>query len=423
MICFSPLGFAISFTEHPIANNYSNPWYVLGIDMDNDTDIDVVASGRLGHCLSWWENIDNVNFTQHDISITSYYAMGVHAVDIDYDNDVDVLCASQTFGVELWENDGSQTFARHIIAAWGFASRLNVEDVDSDGDPDVLAVCCEAPSPMIGWIENQGNLNFIPHIIKDNWDNVNCVYAIDLDEDTDVDILATASQAGDLSWFENDGSENFTEHVILHTAARPSSVYADDLDGDSDIDLLCTVCSVDQVLWFENDGNETFTQHVIGSGFYRPHMVRSADIDEDGDIDVIGAAINSNEISWWENDGNVPIQWTKHIITSAFTGATGIDMKDVDGDTDIDILGAAQFANSIRWWENSSVAINEDRQALADFHNTLPTIVNGPLPTGNGVFIKIFDIMGREVQSMTPRPGVYFVNYDDQYVRKVIKVK
>ncbi|MGB7054920.1 MAG: hypothetical protein WBE28_06340 [bacterium] len=83
-VIFVTFGHAqISFSEHPLAPSYNNPWYVFGIDIDNDTDIDAVASGRLGHSLTWWENIDNVNFTQHDISITSYFAMGVHAVDID----------------------------------------------------------------------------------------------------------------------------------------------------------------------------------------------------------------------------------------------------------------------------------------------------------------------------------------------------
>ena len=41
--------------------------------MDDDDDMDVVASGRLGHCLSWWENDGDENFTQHDISTNSLF--------------------------------------------------------------------------------------------------------------------------------------------------------------------------------------------------------------------------------------------------------------------------------------------------------------------------------------------------------------
>ncbi|MDH4211038.1 MAG: VCBS repeat-containing protein [candidate division WOR-3 bacterium] len=424
LLIVTSLGFAdISFTEHPI-DSYSDPWYIFGADIDNDDDLDVVASGRLGNCLSWWENIDNINFTQHDISTVDYYAMGVYAVDIDDDNDVDILCASQIFGVELYENDGSQNFTYHIIADWGFANRLDVEDVDSDGDLDVLAVCCEAPSPMVGWIENEGNLNFTPHVVKNNWDNVNCVYAIDLDGDTDIDILASASQAGDISWFENDGNENFTEHVILHTLARPSSVYADDIDSDGDVDVLATICVIDQVVWFENDGEEGFTQHVIAQAFLRPHMVRSADVDDDGDVDVVGVAINSNKIAWWENGGSVPVQWTEHTITSAFTGATGIDVKDVDSDGDLDVLGAAQFANSIRWWENDLIpGIEENGNIPVGYFDRFPTVISGALPLKDGSEYQVLDIMGRRVRSNNPQPGVYFILIDQQCLRKVVKIR
>ncbi|UCD04981.1 MAG: VCBS repeat-containing protein [candidate division WOR-3 bacterium] len=413
----------ISFTEHTI-DSYSNPWYIFGADIDDDDDIDAVSAGRLSNCISWWENIDNLNFTHHSISTVDYYAMGVYAVDIDDDDDMDILCASQIFGVELYENDGSQSFTYHIIADWGFANRLDVEDVDSDGDPDVLAVCCEAPSPMVGWIENQGNLNFTPHVVKDNWDNVNCVYAIDLDGDDDVDILASASQAGDISWFENDGSENFTEHVILHTLARPSSVYADDLDADGDIDVLATICALDQAVWFENDGDEGFTQHVIAQTFLRPHMIRSADMDDDGDLDVVGAAINSNKIAWWENNGSAPIQWTEHTITSIFLGATGIDVKDVDSDGDLDVLGAAQFGNSVRWWENDlNPGIEEGKYTTVEYFDRFPTVISGALPLKLLSEHRVLDITGRRIESDNPQPGVYFIVYDDQHVQKIIKVR
>jgi len=150
--------------------------------------------------------------------------------------------------------------------------------------------------------------------------------------------------------------------------------------------------------------------------------VRTADIDDDADTDVIAAAINRNEIAWWENDGNVPIQWTKHSITGSFTGATGIDIKDVDGDGDLDVLGAAQFANSIRWWENTNVAVREGTRALAPYENAFPTIVNGTLPWVNKSTRRICDITGREVQFLNPGPGVYFINYDGQHIYKVIKL-
>jgi len=350
------LGFGdITFTEHVVAQNYNNPWSAFAIDVDNDNDIDVVGSGRLAHNISWWENTGNFTFQQHTISTTSYYAMVVHALDIDIDGDVDILCASQNNGVELWENQGNQNFFRHFIAVWPYASFLSVADVDNDNDVDVLVCCCEGGINRMGWLENQGGLSFNEHIVTDNWDHANSVCGADLDSDGDVDLIGTASYAGEVAWFENDGSQNFTKHVILSTATRPSSAYADDVDSDGDLDVLATICVLDIIAWFENDGSQVFTQHTIGTAFYRPHAVRTADFDNDDDLDVFGSAITGSEIAWWENLGGTPVQWTKHVIASSFSGATGIQVVDMDYDEDVDVLGAAQFGNSIKWWENDLI--------------------------------------------------------------------
>ena len=51
--------------------------------------------------------------------------------------------------------------------------------------------------------------------------------------------------------------------------------------------------------------------------------------------------------------GNVP--FSEKNITSNFNGARSVASADVDGDGDIDILGAASDDNKITWWENETV--------------------------------------------------------------------
>ncbi|UCE64923.1 MAG: T9SS type A sorting domain-containing protein [Candidatus Zixiibacteriota bacterium] len=407
-LAFAVPGFAqIGFIEHPVAQYYNNPWSVFGIDMDDDGDTDVVAAGRFGNSITWWENLGNLTFQQHDISNNSYYAVVVYAIDMDNDDDIDILCASQTNGVELWENQGDQSFTRHIIGDWPYASFLTVADVDSDLDPDVLVCCCEGGINRMGWIENEGNLSFTDHIVMPNWDHANSVCAADLDSDQDMDLIGTASQAGEIAWFENDGNQNFTQHIILSTGARPSCAYADDIDSDGDIDVLATVCAINQVLLFENNGSQGFNQYTIAYGFSRPHSVRTADFDNDGDVDVLGAAINSDKIAWWENTGGNPIEWWEHTISDNFDGATGIDAKDFDLDGDIDVLGAAQFGNQITLWENiGATGIDENSNSAPDNFLMLDncpnpfnasTNISFSVPQSGEVKIVIYDLLGRLV--------------------------
>lgn len=47
-----------------------------------------------------------------------------------------------------------------------------------------------------------------------------------------------------------------------------------------------------------------FTEHTIDGSFYRAKSVFATDVDGDGDVDILGAAFSADDITWWENDGS-----------------------------------------------------------------------------------------------------------------------
>ncbi len=339
------------FSEHIIAGDYNSPWWVQGVDLDVDGDIDAVATSFYGGRLDWWENDGNQNFTMHSISSTVPGAMACQVIDLDQDSDMDIVIALNSGACIGWlENIGELQFQRRNIASWPGANLAKAADIDSDGDLDIMATACEYNTSRIGWFENDGAEDFTPHIFHDDWTRANHICAGDLDGDDDMDLMGTASISSIICVFENDGESNFTDNIISQNWGRPSCIYADDLDGDDDLDLLTTVCEVNRIGWWENDGDGNLSYIEIDSDFRRPHLVRTADFDNDGDVDVIGIAIDGDEISWWENDGLQ--NFTKHIVIDNFDGATGLSIIDVDQDGDVDILGSAQYGNEIAWFEN-----------------------------------------------------------------------
>ncbi len=76
------------------------------------------------------------------------------------------------------------------------------------------------------------------------------------------------------------------------------------------------------------------------------------DVDGDGDIDILGASFVDNRIVWWENQGE-GASWQSHIVTTDLNGAFGAVCADVDNDGDNDIIGAAMNADVVLWWENT----------------------------------------------------------------------
>jgi hypothetical protein len=93
-----------------------------------------------------------------------------------------------------------------------------------------------------------------------------------------------------------------------------------------------------------------WTGHLIGGNFEGAYSVYAIDLDGDGDVDVLGAAYLADDITWWENDGSE--NFTQHTIADNFDGAYSVYAIDLDGDEDIDVLGMAFYAGDITWWEN-----------------------------------------------------------------------
>jgi hypothetical protein len=191
-----------------------------------------------------------------------------------------------------------------------------------------------------------------------------------VDGDGDTDVLGAAWIDNDITWWENDGFENFTEHTIGGVSGA-RDVYAVDLDGDRDVDVLSANHNMqanDFFKWWENDGSENFAEHTIGSGFGAKDVF-ATDVDGDGDLDVLGAAFSGGDIFWFENDGAG--NFAKHTITGDFPAVNSIHAADLDGDGDVDILGASGTdpkyvtINAFAWWENDG-AENFTEHILAE---------------------------------------------------------
>jgi hypothetical protein len=80
--------------------------------------------------------------------------------------------------------------------------------------------------------------------------------------------------------------------------------------------------------------------------------VYTADVDGDGDMDILGASDAHDEIVWFENEGGSGTSWFLRTVDESFYGAMSVRADDVDGDGDTDILGAANDLHQIAWWEN-----------------------------------------------------------------------
>lgn len=181
------------------------------------------------------------------------------------------------------------------------------------------------------------------------------VFAVDIDGDADLDVVAVFLVGmypfdGEFIWWENeDGAgTNWIEHYVSYPSGVTRCCPADiDSDGDSDV-----VIGAEGTEWWENvDSGATWIGHNIDVIEYA-RWLDAADMDGDTDVDVLYAGY-SDDLGWLEQteDSAGIMRWVKHEVVNTFYGAQLVHAADMDGDTDVDIVGAAEADAELTWWE------------------------------------------------------------------------
>jgi hypothetical protein len=142
-----------------------------------------------------------------------------------------------------------------------------------------------------------------------------------------------------------------------------------DLNGDGFIDVLAA-CELAHLIYLENPGDRTSPWRRLKPALTQDRgsfiRVFAGDLNDDGQAEVIGVnkgaqnptgedARRPNPISWFEISGD-PLEdasWREHVLTKV-AWPINAPLYDLDGDGDLDIVGASTAERRLFWFENTS---------------------------------------------------------------------
>ena len=296
-------------TGNTLATRYRS---VYASDFDGDGDIDVFAGSSGDDKVVWFENLDGKGSFGNEIIISTDLS-GCYSIitgDLDNDGDEDVIYTSSDNDEIFWQKntDSKGAVSGQIIIDNNaeLTTDLIAKDIDGDGDLDLVASL-----PLVNkvvWYENTDGLGTFSSqkIITSDGFRYSSVFAEDIDGDGDLDIISgSTSGSSSVAWYENlDGKGNFGAQNLMAESMKVDDVVATDLDMDGDIDIISAhQGSGESVRWFENlDGKGSFSSYkLVSTETSYAESLFLADIDSDGVIDILSTDKPSHLIKWHEN--------------------------------------------------------------------------------------------------------------------------
>ena len=232
--------------EITISNTVNNNRSVFAGDLDGDDDLDLVINASGADRLLWFENLDGLGNFGPAIAIapTTLYPNTVFCVDVDMDTDLDILTVIPASNIVAWhENlDGLGNFGTEQIISTAPDAPWSAYGVDLDDDNDIDVLSASAGDNRIAWYENlDGQGTFGPiQDISTNAVSARSVIASDIDNDGDMDVLSASQNDDKIAWYENLTIFGLEDHIDSNLVIYPNPS-SDLIYIDSKIDVITRI--------------------------------------------------------------------------------------------------------------------------------------------------------------------------------------
>ncbi len=248
---------------------------------------------------------------------------------------------------------------------WMFALPM---DVNLDGKLDIV-VGSKKGNAIVGWLEQPADArdlktwNLHP-MTQAGW--IMSLRNLDVDGDGDEDIVFSDRYEDDCGvfWIENPGPESlqiretWPRHLIGGAGRQVMFLTAGELNGEGRPEIVCATLEGDLLVFEQLEDGWKESVLPLPFGLTAGKGVAIADVNLDGRADLITTSEAQREkpgmvsVAWMEQ--NEDGTWSDHRISDEKGRKFDrIEMLDLDGDGDLDLITCEEVHNlGVFWYEN-----------------------------------------------------------------------
>jgi len=365
-----------------LIQNNGRPSRLLFEDLDNDDDPDLIINQSLGDNIIWYENRSTLqspgDFTNGRLVANQIGQPGpMILADIRRDGDLDLVVysgsADRIAYSESQFSQGTKGFDDKITIIEGRTNVISMDAADFNGDNYPDLVVGSFMGETVTWYENRldkEEMDFSTgREIESEGRDFSSIVTNDLDLDGDPDIIAAVNDNNQVVWYENRLREpddfNFSSRkLIQNDTILPTSIILEDLDRDGDDDVVTAaweggdLTNPGSISWTENrriasqpdDGME----RVLDQAPVDPSYISSGDLDGDGDKEILTAIKGDQSFNWYElnSENGIVRRDRRRIITDQAMNPEFIEACDLNRDGRNDLLTITKDDHTIGWFEN-----------------------------------------------------------------------
>jgi len=308
-------------------------------DLDGDTDLDLVLANGSGNDFILINNGSGrfQDETSARIPANSAISVAVTVEDIDSDGDMDLVIANRNAANTLLINNGAGVYADVTQTQLGTDTELSngllLFDANADGSKDLLLL----NEKNIRLFANNGLGYFVDKsLIQLPGIQFGGITAksVDIENDGDQDLVIAAAAMG-TRLLVNDGTGIFSDKTATQLPANTDftiKVVIEDIDFDGLPDILLANAGQDRVLLNEGNG------HFANSGLLAVDDLRSfgaavLDIEDDFDIDALLTTSKGTDRLFVNNIGvpRIRLQVSPSYIETGDNTTITVNVFDEDG--------------------------------------------------------------------------------------------